>query len=219
MSIENGSVSTEKAKKFLDTHVKAICKKAELLLSSVLQARISTLSDLCKTTKFEWESFEKVNKLPITDDRIQMNTFLEQCFTQLKPYFRQFIEDTTLLRYWITLLIPKTEDGDNLGVEIQCNIITDCDSYITAVTNMYYKATDFYLERGRMVSKLHKYPDSAKPSVKTAIAEYDEAMFLTIKSYPQKLYYYTVTVYDNIMKNIDKVRKPKNDSHDFYLTC
>ncbi|XP_026811096.1 proteasome activator 28-like [Rhopalosiphum maidis] len=47
---------------------------------------------------------------------IPSNKNLTEYFEILKSNMIQLLEDNRVLKMWITLLIPKTEDGDNFGM-------------------------------------------------------------------------------------------------------
>lgn len=213
--MENG-VTKETAKQFVTGHRQEVCDKADILLTEVLPLKISHLHNLSQGSRFSWDNIDKVRDYSYCDGKIVTNKIIQENIAILKPYLREFIDHTVLLRTWITLLVPKTEDGDNLGVQIQYQVMDECDSNGISVKNFYYSFSEYYASRTKLISKLEKYP-GAEDSIKSSIQEYDEAYFLTIRVVAHKLYYYYLSMNDTIRKNMDKIRKPKNDSHELCL--
>jgi len=217
--MENGGTSHEASREFLLNHKTGVCEQAEILLATELPKRIAALESLSKSAKFSWESIETVRKCSVVDGDVSLtNSYLQECFATLKPLMRDFIDNSLLLRTWVTLLLPKTEDGDNLGVQLQCNTINTCDDYLVDVKRLYHYINNYYSERAKLISKFDKYGKKAHECVQTSIAEYDEATFMKFSLSITQLYYYYLSMYDTIMKNIDKIKKPRNDSHELYFT-
>jgi len=50
---------------------------------------------------------------------VPCNSRLKKIVAVLKPDIRTLIEKCNTVRMWVTLLIPKIEDGNNFGVSIQ----------------------------------------------------------------------------------------------------
>lgn len=203
---------------FLLKHKKKICTEADKLLKEVLPTRIATLDTLRKNPRFSWENIQRVRECAVSGDKIVVNAYLQECITQLKPYMQEFIDHCFVLRTWITLLVPKSEDGDNLGVQVQYEVVNECDSNAISIKNCYAAFNIHYLERAKSISKLQKYPGDSSSCIKHSIQEYDEVVFMQLKCIAGKLYFYYLSMYDTIMKNIDKIQKPRNDSHELYFT-
>ncbi|XP_063692720.1 proteasome activator complex subunit 3-like [Bolinopsis microptera] len=215
----NGETSHESSKKFLLNHKTGVCEQADILLATDIPKRISALESLSKSAQFSWESIEEVRKCSVVDgDIATTNTYLQDCFAILKPLMREFIDNSLLLRTWVTMLVPKTEDGDNLGVQLQYETVNTCDDCSVDVQRLYYYINGYYVERARLLSKFEKYGSKAHACVRTSIEEYDEATFIKFSLSISQLYYFYLSMYDKIMKNIDKIKKPRNDSHELYFT-
>ena len=50
-----------------------------------------------QSENFAWDSIGKVKECSISGEKIEVNTFLDQRFTEIKPFIHQFIEDSTLV--------------------------------------------------------------------------------------------------------------------------
>ncbi|KAL5246725.1 hypothetical protein ACHWQZ_G018817 [Mnemiopsis leidyi] len=215
--MENGENSHEESRNFVLNHMTGVCEQADILLAR-LPKRISALESLTKSEQFSWKSIERVRKCAVVNGSVATtNSYLQECFSTLKPFMREFIDNSLLLRTWITLLIPKTEDGDNLGVEVQYVTVNACEDYSVDVKRLYHSINHYYMRRAKLLSKYEKYGNKAHECLHTSIAEYDEATFIEFSLSITHLYYYYLSMYDKIMKNIDKIKKPRNDSHELCL--
>ena len=66
---------------------------------------------------------------------IEPNEKVLELFSQLKPLILRLSDVCITLRNWIVILIPKAEDGNNFGVEVQeqcivklIGIVYECES-------------------------------------------------------------------------------------------
>lgn len=46
----------------------------------------------------------------------------------VKPIIRELVEDSNMLKMWISFLIPKIEDGNNFGVSVQEDTLAEIQS-------------------------------------------------------------------------------------------
>ena len=51
-----------------------------------------------------------------------MNETFSRVSEELKPILREFIDNCSVIKVWISLLVPKMEDGNNFGVSIQAEV-------------------------------------------------------------------------------------------------
>ena len=55
-------------------------------------------------------------------------------YSELKPLILRLAENCVTLRNWIVILIPRAEDGNNFGVEVQ----EQCIVKLIGKHNIYY---------------------------------------------------------------------------------
>lgn len=100
----------------------------------------------------------------------------------VKPIIRELVEDSNMLKMWISFLIPKIEDGNNFGVSVQEDTLAEIQSVcscnlILAVENefelicvclfvqveseaaaFFEQIARYFISRAKIVSKVAKYP-------------------------------------------------------------
>jgi len=130
----------------------------------------------------------------------------------LKPNIVQLIEDNRTLKLWLTLLIPKIEDGNNFGVSVQKTILSLLQE-VEAATNGYFeKLSQYYQYRGRLITKVLKYP--FLEDYRIAVEELDEKQCTTISLIICDMFHCYIVLYDIINKNFDKIKNPRSNNAD-----
>lgn len=56
---------------------------------------------------------------------------------------------------WVTLLIPKIEDGNNFGVSIQAETLNEIQHVESEATAYLEQVSLYYTARGRLISKVY----------------------------------------------------------------
>ena len=65
---------------------------------------------------------------------------------------------------WILLLIPRIEDGNNFGVSIQEDTLTEVRTVETEAATYFDQVSRYYISRGKIVAKIAKYPHVVSPA-------------------------------------------------------
>ncbi|XP_066993664.1 proteasome activator complex subunit 3 isoform X1 [Anabrus simplex] len=130
----------------------------------------------------------------------------------VKPHIRQLIEDTNLLKMWITFMIPKIEDGNNFGVSIQEDTLAEIQSVESEAASFYDQISRYFLSRAKMVSKVAKYPHVE--DYRRAMKELDEKEYLSLWLVMSEVRNRYCTIYDIVIKNLEKIKKPRNSNAD-----
>lgn len=55
---------------------------------------------------------------------------------------------------WISLLIPKIEDGNNFGVSVQEDTLAEIQQVEVESSNYLEQLSRFYASRGKLISKV-----------------------------------------------------------------
>ncbi|KAI4528946.1 proteasome activator pa28, REG alpha/beta subunit [Schizophyllum commune Loenen D] len=120
------------------------------------------------------------------------------------------------VKLWITLTMPKYEDGDNFGVEIQTEVLNELDRVHQSAYNLRDLARQHHLERAKICSKLIKYPNIEDYTM--ALREHDEKHIRVARENLTDVRDLYAVMTDLIHKNITKViRAPKaNNNSGFY---
>ncbi|VDI24832.1 proteasome activator subunit 3 (PA28 gamma) [Mytilus galloprovincialis] len=129
---------------------------------------------------------------------------------QIKPYIQELIDHANILKMWITLLIPKIEDGNNFGVSVQEDTLGEARQVESEAASYLDQISRYYITRAKLVSKVAKYPhlDDYRQSVR----ELDEKEFISIRLISCELRNHYASLHDIILKNMEKIKKPKNDN-------
>lgn len=62
------------------------------------------------------------------------------------------------LKIWIIMLIPRIEDGNNFGVSIQEDTLSEIRTVESEAAAYFDQVSRYYLSRGKIVAKIAKYP-------------------------------------------------------------
>lgn len=76
----------------------------------------------------------------------------------VKPVIRALVEDSNLLKMWISFLIPKIEDGNNFGVSVQEDTLAEIQSVESEAAAFFDQISRYFISRAKIVSKVAKYP-------------------------------------------------------------
>ena len=123
------------------------------------------------------------------------------------------MEETNLLKMWVTYMIPKIEDGNNFGVSIQEDALGEVASAETESATHFYEISRYYSFRAKLVSKVVKYPHI--DDYRRAVEELDEKQFVSLRLTLVEIRNRYATLHDVINKNLVKIKKPRSvDSAD-----
>ncbi|CAH1712827.1 proteasome activator complex subunit 3-like isoform X1 [Aphis gossypii] len=143
---------------------------------------------------------------------IPSNKNSTELFKIIKSNISQLIEDNSILRLWITLLIPKIEDGNNFGVSIQNTVLKLIRNIDSASKTYLDKWSRYCAYRGKLISKVVKYPFIE--DYRVAIEEFDEKQHLDVSLILREIYFFNTVLYDVIIKNIEKIKNPRTSNID-----
>ncbi|KAL1951134.1 hypothetical protein VTO73DRAFT_283 [Trametes versicolor] len=134
---------------------------------------------------------------------------------QLKRECETLAEYCDKVKLWINLSMPRIEDGDNFGVQIQEDVLSEIHRSQESAYNLRDAARQDYLTRAKICSKILKYPHLEDYA--HALKEHDEKQLYIARQnlYDLRSIYAILT--DMLHKNIEKIRTPKgNNSSGMY---
>lgn len=143
---------------------------------------------------------------------IPSNKNITKLIEILKPYTKQLVEDVNALKMWISLAIPKIEDGNNLGVAIQKRILASILRVEVGITNYLDRVNRYYTDRGKLISKIVKCPFIEDYQI--AVDELDEKKYLSISIIMHEIFDCYSILYDMIIKNFDNIKNPRSSNGD-----
>lgn len=86
------------------------------------------------------------------------NKYVQDMIDLVKPKVIQLVEDANMIKMWILFLIPRIEDGNNFGVSIQEDTLTEVRTVETEAATHFELVSRYYMSRGKVVAKIARYP-------------------------------------------------------------
>jgi proteasome activator subunit 3 (PA28 gamma) len=143
------------------------------LLSSVFESElfcmdVAQIHNTGKKAKVEEGTFEEGT-----------NEVLKKVVEIVKKELAEFVESVSTIKVWIQLLTPSIADGNNFGVSVQEECITEFARAEENAFSTLDTISKYYLQRAKLVTKRKKYPqieDYAR-----CIVETDEKVYVTLR--------------------------------------
>lgn len=130
----------------------------------------------------------------------------------VKPVIRKLVEDSNLLKMWISFMIPKIEDGNNFGVSIQEDTLAEIQSVESEAAAFFDQISRYFISRAKVVSKVAKYPHI--DDYRRAVQELDEKEFLSLWLVMCEVRNRYSSLHDIVIKNLEKLKKPRSSNAD-----
>jgi len=147
----------------------------------------------------------KVMALPT--GAVPSNKHLLELVAIVKPHIRKLMEDSNLLKMWISFMIPKIEDGNNFGVSIQEDTLAEVQSVESEAAAFFDQISRYFISRGKLISKVAKYPHL--DDYRRAVHELDEKEYLSLWLVMAEIRNRYCSLHDIVIKNLDKIKKPR----------
>eukprot|EP00112_Aurelia_sp_Birch-Aquarium-sp1_P015843 Seg3539.2 transcript_id=Seg3539.2/GoldUCD/mRNA.D3Y31 product="Proteasome activator complex subunit 3" protein_id=Seg3539.2/GoldUCD/D3Y31 len=141
---------------------------------------------------------------------VPVNNGLTPLIEALKPEIKSLIHTCSRVQLWIQLLIPKIEDGNNFGVSIQEEILNEVTRIQTEATGYLDQISRYYITRGKLLSKVAKYP--FLDDYRQVIKEVDEKEYSSLQLNCCELRNFYLLLLDSISKNFEKIKKPRSSN-------
>lgn len=138
----------------------------------------------------------------------ESNEKIVKIIEQMKPEIIFVIEQLNSLKIWITLNIPKTQDGNNFGVGIQSETVSELQRIEADVAALYETIPQYYISRARLVSLCLKFPqvEDHRRSVQLLDLKEMENLYMTCTEI-RNIY---CCLHDMLLKNLEKLKKPRS---------
>lgn len=148
--------------------------------------------------------------LVLPNGTVSSNKFIVELINEIKPLIGELVEDTNLLKIWLTYLIPRIEDGNNFGVSIQEDVLAEIRASEGEAAAYYDQISRYFTVRGKTISRVAHYPHI--DDYRRAIKELDEKEFFSLRLIVAELRNHYAILCDLIAKNGDKIRKPRSSN-------
>ncbi|XP_051272581.1 proteasome activator complex subunit 3 isoform X1 [Dicentrarchus labrax] len=143
---------------------------------------------------------------------MKSNGNLVDLIEKVKPEIRTLIEKCNTVKMWVQLLIPRIEDGNNFGVSIQEETVAELRTVEGEAASYLDQISRYYITRAKLVSKIAKYPHVE--DYRRTVTEIDEKEYISLKIIVSELRNQYVTLHDMILKNIEKIKRPRSSNAD-----
>ncbi|XP_002121893.1 proteasome activator complex subunit 3-like [Ciona intestinalis] len=173
----------------------------------VKSSTIESLKDLDQSKENTLESGE-TNSSSKPERVFATNEYITRLVDRLKPEIITLLEAVGTLRMWVILLIPKIEDGNNFGVEVQEETLGELKTVEQELASNQEQIAGYFLSRAKVISQLCKRP--GVQDYKRFVEEEDEKQFVSMRLMVAELRNACSSLHDLINKNIDKIKTPRN---------
>ncbi|KAF4520931.1 hypothetical protein B566_EDAN008906 [Ephemera danica] len=166
----------------------------------------------------KWKCDAKLEEIPGTkvmamaNGLVPCNKQMCELVQKVKPHVRQLVEDSNVLKMWVSFLIPKIEDGNNFGVSIQEDTLAEIQSVESEAAAFFDQISRYFISRGKVVSKVAKYPHIE--DYRRAVEELDEKEYLSLMLVLCEVRNRYSTLHDIVTKNLEKIRRPRSSNTD-----
>ncbi|RXG63990.1 Proteasome activator complex subunit 3 [Armadillidium vulgare] len=86
---------------------------------------------------------------------VSINPYITKMVDIIKPIIRTLVEESNLLKMWVSFLIPKIEDGNNFGVGIQEDTLGEIRTVESEAAAFFDQLSRYYITRAKLVSKIN----------------------------------------------------------------
>jgi len=135
------------------------------------------------------------------------NKHVSKAHQQVKKECEQLAELCDKVKLWVNLTMPKIEDGDNFGVSIQEEALSELLRSQESAYNIRDTSRLDYLNRAKICSKIIKYPHVEDYTF--ALKEHDEKQLYLARQHLVDIRNIYAVITDILHKNINKIRAPK----------
>jgi len=143
--------------------------------------------------------------------QIPSNVKLLRLIDVMKPEIKDVIEACENIKMWISLLIPRIEDGNNFGVSIQEEVLNEVHRIQTESMNYLDAISRYFITRAKIISKVAKYP--YVDDYNRAVKEVDEKEYLNIQFSINEIRSHYMLILDVVSKNYEKLKKPRSSNN------
>ncbi|KAI6229718.1 hypothetical protein M3Y99_01147200 [Aphelenchoides fujianensis] len=143
---------------------------------------------------------------------VKSNDKLAEMTSTARSLLRNTVEEINKVKMFLTFLIPKIEDGNNFGVQIQEEVLNEVRTVESEAATFYEQMSRYFLSRAELIVKAAKYPHVE--DYRRAIIDTDEKQFINLRIVLMETRNHLATVHDLVMKNWEKIKKPRSSHID-----
>ncbi|KAI0720142.1 proteasome activator pa28 REG alpha/beta subunit [Fomitopsis betulina] len=141
---------------------------------------------------------------------VTANQHMDKAYAIVKKECDQLAYSCDKVKLWVNLSMPKIEDGDNFGVQIQEEVLSELHRSQESAYNIRDASRQDHLHRAKICSKIVKYPHIEDYAL--ALKEHDEKQIYVARQSLFDLRNVYAVLTDILHKNITKIRAPKGNN-------
>merc|ERR1711917_108854 len=172
-----------------------------------------TSSSNASTLSIELKEKKSLSDIPMP--KIECNKIVLGQMEIVKPELINLGINCQILRDWIHLHIPKHEDGNNFGVEVQEEALQELQAVKEESQSAMEEHAAYHLARANIMEKILQ--EGNIKDLKIFIYEEDEKQSRRLRMTAQTLRTHYTTILDTITKNFDKITNPKGSDSNHTL--
>ncbi|KAH0819943.1 hypothetical protein GEV33_002848 [Tenebrio molitor] len=157
--------------------------------------------------KLKYDNSSSQTKTP--SRLLKTNKCLIDLIETVKPHMIKLVEDAKIMKMWISYMIPKMEDGNNFGVEIQEETLALVQAVENSAALFYDRISKYFSTRAKVMKNIIKYPDVE--DFLRAVKELDEKEYLSFCLVMSEIRNQYCALHDVFLKNLDKLKKPRSN--------
>jgi len=188
-------------------------EKEEKLEGEPEEKKPKTSSSNASTLSIELKEKQSLSNIPMP--KIECNKIVLEQMEIIKPELINLGINCQILRDWIHLHIPKHEDGNNFGVEVQEEALQELQAVKEESQSSMEEHAAYHLARANIMEKI--LMEGNIKDLKIFIYEEDEKQARRLRMTAQTLRTHYTTILDTITKNFDKITNPKGSDSNHTL--
>uniref|UniRef100_A0A5K3EZT2 Proteasome activator complex subunit 3 n=1 Tax=Mesocestoides corti TaxID=53468 RepID=A0A5K3EZT2_MESCO len=138
------------------------------------------------------------------------NEHIKEMIETTKPHLTQLMVEAQLVRLWIQFNVPRIEDGNNFGVGIQEEVLSEASGIERDALTFLDQFTRYYASRGKLVGKAAKFPHI--DDYRECIRDMDEKQAISMRYVIMEIRNHYAVLHDLIVKNIDRIKVPRSNN-------
>ncbi|XP_072234621.1 proteasome activator complex subunit 1 [Leuresthes tenuis] len=137
------------------------------------------------------------------------NERVESLLREVNPEIQTLKEKLNTVSMWVQLQIPRIEDGNNFGVDVQEKVFKLLTNTRTKIEAYQTQISKYYNERGDAVAKASKLTHVG--DYRQLVHELDQYQYCELRLVVLDIRNTYSELFDIINKNYDKIKKPRGD--------
>lgn len=136
----------------MENYVAECEKKAEQVLAS-MSIKIEALSAFLNTSFSSAAQSSQLTSSTKVICSATQNADMVAILSTVRSHLLTAMSDLHVIERWIVLLVPKAEDGNNFGVEVQKYVLTTIKAMYKSLETTWSSLPDYFSQRGAAVEK------------------------------------------------------------------